>query len=220
MLRDRIYNLSTAEDVDSFLAEYPTSVIFKAGSCHKTMQGFGFLQEKVEPRDDLPVGVIRVLEARPAANRVTELTGIVHHSPQVLLFKEGEAVFDVDNWSITPETLDAGFARVPASAEAVAGQSPSSRSDLQPYLDLLQAYLSGGMGFGEFEHRYTHMFREDDSLRSRDEVEVLGSIFGDVDRHIAIHQVLAGRGSEDQALRARAEQAYGQLKDLASSVPA
>ncbi len=220
MLRDRIYSLSTAEDVDSFLAEYPTSVIFKAGTCHKTMQGFGFLQEKLEPREDLSVGVIRVMEARPAANRVSERTGIIHHSPQVILFKEGDAVFDVDNWSITPETLDQGFAQVPASGEVVVGQATGSRSDLQPYLDLLQAYLSGGMSFGEFEHRYTHMFREDASLRSRDEVEVLGSIFGDVDRHIAIHQVLAGRGSEDDALRARAEVAYGQLMELVSAVPA
>lgn len=219
MLRDRIFNLSTADEVDAFLAQYPTSVVFKAGTCHKTMQGFGFLQEKVEPREDLPVAIIRVVEQRPASNRVAELTGIVHHSPQVILFKDGQAVFDLDNWSITPEALDAGFAHVPASDATVAAGAASS-SDLQPYLDLLQAYLSGSMDYGEFEHRYTHTFRADASLRSRDEVEVLGSIFGDVDRHIAIHQVLAGHVSEDQALRARAEQAYAQLKQMVHAVPA
>jgi hypothetical protein len=50
MLRDRVVNLTSPEDVQGFLAQNPTSVIFKAGTCHKTMQGFGFLQEKLEPR--------------------------------------------------------------------------------------------------------------------------------------------------------------------------
>ena len=42
MLRDRVVNLSTPEAVDAFLEQHPTSVIFKAGTCHKTMQGFVF----------------------------------------------------------------------------------------------------------------------------------------------------------------------------------
>jgi bacillithiol system protein YtxJ len=89
-LRDRIVNLSTSQDVKHFLEHHPTSVIFKAGTCHKTMQGFGFLQEQLQDRDDLMVGIIRVLEARPASNLVAEMTGIIHHSPQVILFRDGE----------------------------------------------------------------------------------------------------------------------------------
>ena len=125
MFRDRVVNLTSPEALEQFLDKYPTSVLFKAGTCHKTMQGFGFLQEKLEPRDDLMVGIIRVVEARPASNLVSsEMTGIRHESPQVILFKDGEAVYDLDNWDINPQTLDAGFAQVPPAD----GASVSKRS--------------------------------------------------------------------------------------------
>ena len=170
MLRDRVVNLSTPEEVKAFLTSHPTSVIFKAGTCHKTMQGFGFLQEKLEAREDLMVGIIRVIEWRAASNLVTELTGIRHESPQVILFRDGGAVFDVDNWNITPEVLSAGFDLVPSSGEVVGGNG-ASRSDLSPYLQVLEQYLTGIMSYRQFEYVYTTMFRDDASLRSREEVE-------------------------------------------------
>jgi hypothetical protein len=36
---------------------------------------------------------------------VAEKTGIKHESPQIVLFKDGNAVFDRDNWDITAEAL-------------------------------------------------------------------------------------------------------------------
>ncbi len=216
MFRDRVVNLRTPEEVEAFLEAYPTSVIFKAGTCHKTMQGFGFLQEKLEPREDLMVGIIRVMEARPASNLVAQKTGIQHESPQVILFRDGRAVFDVDNWSITPETLAEGFASLPAASQAAA--TTATRSDLRPYLGVLEHYLAGVIDDREFEQRYTTMFRDDASLRGREEVEVLSSIFGDVDQHLTMHLMMAGK-ARDTGLRARAEAAYQQLKAL-SQAPA
>jgi bacillithiol system protein YtxJ len=218
MLRDRIVNLTDTADVEAFLADPPTSVIFKAGTCHKTMQGFGFLQEQLEAREDLMVGLIRVVESRAASNLVAERTGIVHHSPQVILFRDGDAVFDVDNWAITPDALAAGFTQLPAG-EAVAAAGAAAGSNLQPYLDVLDQYLAGVISERQFEYVYTTMFRDDASLRSREEVEVLGSIFGDVDRHIAMHMMMAGKGP-NEALSARAEAAYGRLKEIATAVGA
>ena len=214
MLRDRVVNLSTPEAVEAFLAEHPTSVIFKAGTCHKTMQGFGNLQEFVEPRDDLMVGVIRVVEWRAASNLVAERTGIVHHSPQVILFKDGSAAFDLDNWDITPDALEAGFALLP-QGERVDAAVPAARSDLTPYLQVLDQFLSGVIDEQRFEYVYTTMFRDDATLRSREEVEVLGSIFGDVDRHMTMHMMMAGRAA-DPSLRERAEKASDALRALAT----
>lgn len=214
MLKDRVVLLTSPEDVEAFLGEYPTSVIFKAGTCHKTMQGFGFVQERLEPREDLMCGVIRVVEARPASNRVEETTGIKHESPQVILFKDGKPVFDRDNWEITPEALDAGFGELPVGADVNVAQQ-AARSDLTPYLDLLERYLSGGMDVADFEHTYTYMFRGDSTLRPGHEVEVLNSIFGDVDQHINMHMMMAGKADNSQ-LRGRAEAAYRRLKELES----
>ena len=212
MLRDRVVNLSTPEAVDAFLEQHPTSVIFKAGTCHKTMQGFGFLQERLEPREDLMVGIIRVIDWRAASSLVEAKTGIRHESPQVILFRDGEAVFDADNWNITQEVLAHGFNEISASDETVAAEG-STRSDLTPYLQVLDQFLTGVMDDRQFEYVYTTMFRDDASLRSREEVEILNSIFGDVDQHLNMHRMMAGR-SQDDKTRERAEVAYGQLKEL------
>src|SRR5690606_40562648 len=88
-----------------------------------------------------------------------------------------------DNWEITPDALDEGFGTLPAGA-AVATSPQDARSDLKPYLQLLERYLGGQMDVSDFEHTYTHMFRGDSTLRPGHEVEVLNSIFGDVDQHI------------------------------------
>ena len=216
MLKDRVVLLSSPEDVTEFLDRYPSSVIFKAGTCHKTMQGFGFVQEKLDPREDLMCGVIRVVEARPASNLVTEITGIRHESPQVIVFRDREPVFDVDNWSITPEALDVGFQRVPAGA-AVAVDSGGATSDVRTYVDLLESFLEGRMTEEQFEHTYTHTFRADSTLRPGEEVEILTSIFGDVDQHINMHMMMAGKADTSQ-LRGRAQDAYRRL--MALQVPA
>jgi bacillithiol system protein YtxJ len=104
-LKDRIQFLTTPEQVDAFIKDHPVAAIFKAGVCHKTNEMFQNVQGQLEPREDLPLGIIRVVEARKASNRVQEITGIQHESPQLLLFKDGKAVYDRDNWDITPESI-------------------------------------------------------------------------------------------------------------------
>ena len=217
MLRDRVFNLSSPEDVEGFLSEYPTSVLFKAGTCHKTMQGFGVLSETLEPREDLMVGLIRVVEAREASNLVASKTGITHQSPQVILFRDGQPVFDVDNWDITSEVIDEGFKQVPPSEAVAPAAAPSSRSDLKPYTDLLEQYLSGVISDEHFEYVYTMTFRDDASLRGREEVEILNSIFGDVDQHINMHMMMAGQTKDYTVVRQRAEKAYDKLKSLVAA---
>ncbi len=104
-LKDRIHFLTTPEQVDAFVRDNPAAALFKAGTCHKTKEMFEHVQSQLERREDLPLGIIRVVEARHASNRVAEMTGIQHESPQLLLFKDGKAVYDRDNWDITPESI-------------------------------------------------------------------------------------------------------------------
>ncbi len=97
--------LATAADVDEFLAESSDSAVFKAGTCHKTHETFERVQAHLETHGTLPLGVIRVVEARAASNRLAEVTGIRHESPQIVLFREGKPVFERNNWSITGEAI-------------------------------------------------------------------------------------------------------------------
>ena len=108
-LKDRITFLTTAEQVDQFLAAHKTAVIFKAGTCHKTPSAFEHVEAQLADRDDLALGIIRVVEARAASNHVETITGVRHESPQLLLFKDGKPVFDRDNWDITEEAVAEGL---------------------------------------------------------------------------------------------------------------
>ena len=215
MLNDRVVLLTSPEAVEAFLGRFPSSVIFKAGTCHKTMQGFGFLEDRLAGREDLMCGVIRVVEARPASNLVAEKTGLRHESPQVILFKDGAPVFEANNWDITPEALAEGFDRVPEGAPVTA-EPGSAGTSLKPYLDVLEQYLTGVIDERQFEAMYTTMFRDDDALRSRAEVEALNSIFGDVDQHMNMHLMMAGK-ADNARLRVRAQAAYEQLQELAQA---
>ena len=111
-LKDRISFLTSPAEVDGFLKENPTSAIFKAGVCHKTPETFVHVQAHLDPREDLKLGIIKVVEARPASNHVAAMTGIEHESPQIILFKAGKNVFDRDNWDITAEAMAEGLKAV------------------------------------------------------------------------------------------------------------
>ncbi|HEY6548135.1 MAG TPA: monothiol bacilliredoxin BrxC family protein [Vicinamibacteria bacterium] len=116
-LKDRVQFLTTPEQVDLFLKANPAVAIFKVGNCHKTQETFTHVQKHLEAREDLPLGIIRVLESRPASNHVESLTLIVHESPQLILFQDGKAVFDRDNWDITDEAVGDGVSRIVREAE-------------------------------------------------------------------------------------------------------
>ena len=107
-LKDRISFLTTPDEVDAFLRANPRAAIFKVGTCHKTQETFQHVERHLGPREDLPLAIIRVVESRPASNHVEKLTGITHESPQLILFRDGKAVFDRDNWDITDEDVEAG----------------------------------------------------------------------------------------------------------------
>lgn len=213
-MRARLFELTTPEEVQGFLAQYPNSVIFKAGTCHKTTQGFGQLEAALSNRPDLPVGVIRVVEARPASNYVAELTQIRHESPQVIVFSQGRPVFEANNWGIAAESIAVSLVKVPQGGNSFGGERISG--ELEPYLSLLQSYLAGEIDPESFEVAYSRAFREDASLRPQDEVEIIGGLFGDVDAHAEMHRMFAGQ-VDDSRLRIRAEETFQKLSALAGA---
>ncbi|MXV18638.1 monothiol bacilliredoxin BrxC family protein [Deinococcus xianganensis] len=199
--------LTTPEEVDQFLTEYPLAAVFKAGTCHKTMQGFGVLETFLQ-RHDLPVGFIRVVDWRPASNHVAQRTGIQHHSPQLILFQDGQPQFEVNNWDITPQALGPVFeAHVPVR-EGVA--SVATDDNVEPYRRLMRAFLDGQLSDWAFQDQYVNMFRDDASLRSQREFELLSRLFGDPDAyHGGLHQLGAPQGRGD--LKARVQELLTEL---------
>lgn len=184
-----MYAITTPEEADLFIEQNPTAAIFKAGTCHKTMQGWGNVERLLRERPEVPVGIIKVIEDRPASNRVAERTGIMHHSPQIILFRNGQPLFDLDNWDITLENLEPLFEQHLADVKVQDTQGTGT-SNLEPYKRLLDAYLGGAVSEPQFTWTYLNMFREDASLRSQEEFAVLNSLFGNPDEHHIHPQVI------------------------------
>jgi bacillithiol system protein YtxJ len=182
-LRDNMYALTSAEEVDAFLEQNPTAAIFKAGTCHKTMQGWGNIEQLLRDRNDVPVGIIRVVEARPASNRVAERTGITHQSPQIILFRDQQAQFDLDNWNITPENLEPSFQRFLPETDNAQASPTGKTTNMTPYATLMDQFITGQIPEQQFQWTYLEMFRNDASLRSQEEFALLDSLFGNPDDH-------------------------------------
>lgn len=199
--------LTTPEEVDTFLSQYPQAAIFKAGTCHKTMQGFGVLESFLATHE-LPVGFIRVVDWRPASNHVAERSGIQHQSPQFILFEQGQPTFEVNNWDITPEALEPVFsARVPRRSREA---NVTGGGNLEEYRRLMQDYLDDKLSDWEFQERYVNHFRDDATLRSQQEFELLSRLFGDPDTyHGGLHQLGEPQGRGD--LKARVSELLRQL---------
>jgi bacillithiol system protein YtxJ len=48
---------------------------------------------------------VLVIENKPLSAKVASATGIGHQSPQVLLFSEGQVVWQASHWAITKEAM-------------------------------------------------------------------------------------------------------------------
>lgn len=198
--------LTTPEEVDQFLTDYPLAAVFKAGTCHKTMQGFGVLETFLQDHE-LPVGFIRVVDWRPASNHVAQMTGIVHHSPQLMIFKGGQVQFEVNNWDITPEALEPVFAQIPARSGAA---QVVTEDNIEPYRRLMHDFVDGKISDWAFQDQYVTLFRDDASLRSQREFDLLSRLFGDPDAyHGGLHQL--GQPQERGELKGRVQQLLSEL---------
>lgn len=183
-LRERMVEITTPEEADQFIDQNPLAAIFKAGTCHKTMQGWGHVQKFLEPREDIKVGIIRVVEHRAASNRIALRSGIVHHSPQIILFRKGQPLYELNNWDITPENLEPAKALLPEPGQPTQ-DTGVSRSSLDVYKRILDLYLEGHLSEYEFQLAYLNTFRGDASLRSQEEFELINSLFGNPDQGTA-----------------------------------
>ena len=177
-----MYATTTPKKAEMFIKTRAITAVFKAGTCHKTMQGWGNVEKMLRERPEIPVGIIKVVEHRPASNRVAERTGIIHHSPQVILFRNGQPLFELNNWDITLENLEHLFSQHLSDVK-VENPQEGGTSNLEPYKRPLDAYLSGAVSEPQFTWTYLNMFREDASLRSQEEFALLNSLFGNPDEH-------------------------------------
>src|SRR5688572_30295175 len=175
-LRERFFPLQHLDDVDRFLERFPWSIVFKAGTSDKTVDAWLVAQKVLEPRVDVAVGFIRLPEDRAASDRVSALTGIVHQNPQLLLFRNANALFHLDEFTIVPDQL------VPMLRDHLpADVGPPVRNEaavtLEPHRALLSQFLEGQLPEERFQWAYLDRLAKEAVWRDDETFELLNSLF-------------------------------------------
>ena len=174
-LPERIFALERPADVDSFLATYKWCAVFKAGTSDKTIDAWEVVQRALEPRHDIPVGVIRLPEDRAASDRVTAF-GIAHRSPQFALFQDGQPRFHLDEFAITPDrVLPLLRDHLPGDAGALV-RNPAVVT-LAPYRALASAFVSGTLPEERFQWAYLERLEREAAWRDDETFALLGELF-------------------------------------------
>ncbi len=205
-LHDRMYELTDVAEVDEFLEQHPNGAFFKAGTCHKTMQGFGYVEQALSAYPEIHVAFVRVVPSRPVSNYIAELTKVVHQSPQLILMKNKQPVFDIDNWDITVEAVNQALVQH-HGAKSGPAKAETAKADVSAYKNLLQQYLTGSLSEMEFESYWLRTFRDDATPRSTEQFNLLNSLYGDVDAAIS-HGVCS---LKRQSLKEKAEKLHSLL---------
>ena len=175
-LRERFFPLHRSDDVDRFLERFPWSVVFKAGTSDKTVDAWLVAQNVLERRRDVAVGFIRLPEDRAASDHVSSLTGVVHRSPQLLLFQHAHALFHLDEFAIVPDQL------VPLLGEHLPVElGPPVRNEavvtLEPYRALLSQFLQGTLPEERFQWGYLDRLAQEALWRDDETFALLNSLF-------------------------------------------
>ena len=83
--------------------------------------------------------------------------------------------------------------------------------DLNPYIELIESFLSNQISPFEFQRKYLDMFKEDDSEGTEEEYEVLNDLFGDVDAFYADPELRGPDDLDENGLRRHSEIALKKL---------
>lgn len=86
-------------------SEKKPQVIFKHSTrCSISSVAYQRLQKAQKPAD-IDFYFLDLIKYRPLSNKVAEMFGVVHESPQILVIKDGQCVFDESHLSISIDEI-------------------------------------------------------------------------------------------------------------------
>lgn len=219
-LAERFFPLHAPADVDAFLGAWRWAAIFKAGTSQKTFDAWAAVQRVLEPRVDVAVGFSLIPDDRPASDHIAARTGIVHRSPQLILFERGQACGYLDEVAIAPDQLVPLLAGHLPEVIGPRVQNPAVVS-LDPYRRMLTEYVAGTLADERFQWRYLERLEKESAWRDDETFARLNALFQNPDgrvvhpaRLIALEFQAQLAGSREP-LRERARRVLQQLDDLA-----
>jgi bacillithiol system protein YtxJ len=222
-LPERFFPLPDPAGVDRFLDRFESCAVFKAATNEKTFDAWFLVQQALEPRADVAVGLIQIPAGRAASEHIAGRTGISHKSPQFLLFRSGSAVAHLDEKSIQPEPLAALLREHLPST--VGGRVVNDEVvSLEAYRSLLAAFVAGTLPEERFQWAYLDRLQHQAEWRDDDTFALLTSLFDFgwtrhfTPAHVVAHEFQGQLADRLEPLRDRAARLLARLAASTESV--
>lgn len=109
----QINELLTKDDLKQVWKDSTEKLVFifkKSTTCPLSADAFAEFQSFLETKgDDVCAYFVKVRETREVSNEIADLTGVRHHSPQVLLLKDQEVLWNDSHTRITVDHLEEAY---------------------------------------------------------------------------------------------------------------
>lgn len=105
-----VEELRTPEELDHWLARHedgPAFLFKHSTSCPISSGAYQQVAQFVEDAglEAAPVALIKVIQSRALSNEIALRFGVTHQSPQVLLIRDGGAVWDASHSRVTAKAM-------------------------------------------------------------------------------------------------------------------
>ena len=101
-----LFEIDDLEEVWEASKQKPTLLFKQSTTCPVSANAFEEFQQFLkENSEDLAAYFVTVRESRPVSNKIAEDLGVVHQSPQIILIKDNEAIWDTSHMNITVDTI-------------------------------------------------------------------------------------------------------------------
>lgn len=92
--------------------KHSTSCPISAGAHEELIH---YVEDSAQP--DVDFAIVHVIEDRPVSNAIAESLGVQHKSPQAILVKDGQPVWNDSHWNITYDLLSRKLGQPQPAAE-------------------------------------------------------------------------------------------------------
>jgi len=95
---NKFFKIDNKETLDKLITDSQTTpiVIFK----HSTSCGISSAAYREMEKLEAPVNLLEVQSARDVSREIADRTGIRHETPQVIVLKDGKAVWDASHFDV------------------------------------------------------------------------------------------------------------------------
>lgn len=106
---DQLLEISQTQAV--LILKHSTSCPISANA-YKAFTAYIAENEAQIQEKQLHLALVKVIEDRPASLYFAERVNVVHKSPQILLIKQGKALWDDSHWQVTKEAIKKQVAKL------------------------------------------------------------------------------------------------------------